>query len=296
MSAKLVRGGVKIKVLSRSFDGPKRRLNYTGLRGVQEEFWIENDRIDNEESEISNLLVTTKSYQVTKALKGVLARISNSCKICVLCNGLGVKEEIEEEMGDQLDIKNMMFGATSCGSEKVGDEGVVERGEGETFIGRWEEVELSIDDSFQQLLSPLNPTFIQNHQELRARLMVKLCVNGVINPITALTRQTNSIFLDNEEIRTLAQSTITSEIHPILSKESPLIPTPSQLMATVMDVAQKTRANQSSMLCDVLEGRKSENDFILGYLIRKGAEHSISTPTLQTLHTLIQAHDNSITT
>ena len=46
--------------------------------------------------------------------------------------------------------------------------------------------------------------------------------------------------------------------------------------------------NKSSLCVDLLNGRKTEVDFIYGSVIQKGVENQVPTPTLQVLHGLVK--------
>ena len=51
-----------------------------------------------------------------------------------------------------------------------------------------------------------------------------------------------------------------------------------EMEQVVRDVAKATSNNISSMRCDVLAGKKSEIDYISGYIHRLGQEQHIATP------------------
>jgi 2-dehydropantoate 2-reductase len=61
-----------------------------------------------------------------------------------------------------------------------------------------------------------------------------------------------------------------------------------KLEAIVLDVAEKTAKNTSSMLQDVRAGRPTEIDYINGYIVRKGKEQGIECKTNEKLIQLVK--------
>jgi 2-dehydropantoate 2-reductase len=60
----------------------------------------------------------------------------------------------------------------------------------------------------------------------------------------------------------------------------------------VSSVASRTSMNASSMLQDVLKGKKTEVDSINGYILRLAGKHSIPVPVNETLYALIKTLEN----
>ncbi len=103
----------------------------------------------------------------------------------------------------------------------------------------------------------------------------KLAVNAVINPLTALYRCRNGALLDGAE-RQLAMQQLASEVD-LLARQ--LFPDwPCDTASRSAEIARQTAANTSSMLADVLAGRRTEIDYINGYLLRHAQRLGIALP------------------
>ena len=63
--------------------------------------------------------------------------------------------------------------------------------------------------------------------------------------------------------------------------------TPAQAIGRVMEAAKITARNRSSMLQDVLAGRRTENDHLTGALLRLARRHRVAVPTHAAFHRLI---------
>lgn len=118
-------------------------------------------------------------------------------------------------------------------------------------------------------------------QELLYLQLEKLVINAMINPLTAIFDCKNGELFDKAPIvkmmRLLLQeaSHVIQLLPEIQRSEDPVIETrfsAQELEIKVLDVAEKTAANTSSMLQDVGAGRTTEIEYINGWIVRKGRE------------------------
>lgn len=98
---------------------------------------------------------------------------------------------------------------------------------------------------------------------------MKLVVNSILNPMTALLRCRNGEIL-NCGVRRTAARRLMNEIGNVVRGVMEEGPSDEELMRMVEVVVEKTAANKSSMLQDVLADRQTEIDYINGYIVRKG--------------------------
>lgn len=129
---------------------------------------------------------------------------------------------------------------------------------------------------------------VRNIHEARLR---KLLANVCLNPVTALFRVRNGA-LREPPYATLAEA-LALEAAPVLRAEGLAI-TGSEAIARVMDVARTTAGNRSSMLQDLLAGRRTENDHLTGALLRLARKHRIPVPTHAALHRLIRVMERGL--
>lgn len=131
----------------------------------------------------------------------------------------------------------------------------------------------------------------------------KLVVNAVINPLTALMGCRNGDLFSTEGSRRIAKrvcreaaGAYTSELkHATRSyledigdpqnegemtiRRLPRVLEWNMLEDEVYRVAELTKGNLSSMLVDVRQGKRTEIDFLNGYLLRLGKAHGYNMPT-----------------
>ena len=121
--------------------------------------------------------------------------------------------------------------------------------------------------------------------EIRQARLRKLLANVCLNPVTALFRVRNGAL--REPPYAILAEALASEAAPVLRAEGLSI-TPREAIARVMDVARTTARNRSSMLQDLLAGRRTENDHLTGALLRMARRHRLAVPTHSALHRLIR--------
>lgn len=118
--------------------------------------------------------------------------------------------------------------------------------------------------------------------ELLQLQLEKLAVNSILNPLTSLIDARNGNILYNFALtRTmrlmLAETSLVFRSLPEL-KGVPNVNTrfsPERLETLVVSVSNKTKDNISSMLADVRAGRRTEIEYINGYIVRRGEELGI---------------------
>ncbi|KAF1995800.1 hypothetical protein P154DRAFT_526066 [Amniculicola lignicola CBS 123094] len=111
----------------------------------------------------------------------------------------------------------------------------------------------------------------------------KLAVNCVINPLTVMLDARNGSVLYNYHL-TRVMRLLLSEISLVIRNlpELQYIPNvsqrfdPGRLESMVVGVANRTKDNISSMLADVRAGRRTEIDYINGWIVKRGEEQGVS--------------------
>lgn len=221
------------------------------------EFKIKSFSPETLNKQYDNVIFCTKAFDLVSAYKQVKPHLSIDANICCLCNGMGAQQELAEQLEP---TQTLWAGTTSEGALKLSHNKVKHTGKGDTFFGLWDKKA----DPEDFLLSDLGVANI--HQ----RLLEKLAINAIINPITALFSLQNGDIL-NDEYSPLIKATI-KELSDFFTdpkfeyyKHSQHL-TQTNLTNRVTTVAKLTSLNRSSMHEDVRLKRQTENDYISGYL------------------------------
>ena len=231
------------------------------------------------------VIICVKSYSLpylSRELKesGLLEERFKESQFILLMNGMGNREAF---LKSGLDPARLQEGITSLGVLLAGEGRMELKGRGKTVLqnGIGPEDRQFLEKRFSEkgFEIEFSPDF-QRHQFL------KLLVNATINPITALTRQQNGVVL-SPALKSTVQAVV-AEAVAIAEAEGLAIPE-KEALELVLSVAEKTAANTSSMLQDVLRGRKTEIEAINGYIFRRAEEHGIAAPVNETLYGMVKS-------
>ena len=244
-----------------------KHLRIQTLSGEQRRYQL-NTTVAYEHHYLSQVLVTTKAFDVLPAIRAISHRLNHRSVIVLMVNGMGVEQEVLNEFPD-YDIYN---GTTTEGAFRLAPFQVQHAGSGQTLFG--------------QAGRPAAPAWLQTWQktaldchweaDIERAMWRKLAVNCVVNPLTALNDCPNSELLHNAN---LAQQVVAlcTEIAPIMTAAGHPV-TASELLSDVQRVIRGTADNRSSMWQDVAAGRRSEIDYITGYLTRTAQKLQLASP------------------
>jgi 2-dehydropantoate 2-reductase len=118
----------------------------------------------------------------------------------------------------------------------------------------------------------------------------KLVVNAAVNPVTAIMGVTNGQALQLPEVYKLIHSAV-NEACSVAKARGIQLPW-SNPADVVVEVLQKTAANRSSMLQDVMRGEETEIDAINGAIIREAEKLGVSVPINEMLRDVIKSPSN----
>ena len=217
---------------------------------------------------IERLLVTTKAYALKPALHSVAHRLTRDCEVVLLINGMGLAEIARQICPDA----GIYCGTTTEGAYVMEKNKVRHSGRGVTLLGSLEGAARPAWFSRWQAIE------LESHwaDDIESALWHKLAINCAINPLTALHRCNNGHLLQDRQLAAEFDS-LCDEI-ALISESLGFAHTASKIHTAARTVASATADNRSSMLQDVSMGRKTEIDFITGYLVRCAQEQGVDVP------------------
>ncbi|MFT4416116.1 2-dehydropantoate 2-reductase [Fredinandcohnia humi] len=221
----------------------------------------------NSVSDEEFMIIAVKQY----VLEEVLLQLNDLDKIptvLFLQNGMGHIDAL-----DKLKNRTILLGVVEHGALKIDNARVLHTGIGKTKVALFR----GDKDKADLLVRENTTTFpIELHSNWREILTSKLIVNAVINPLTALFKIKNGELIYNRYFYHSMEALyneIISVIHPVTDN----------MWQQVCEICNNTAENKSSMLRDVEEGRKTEVEAILGYVINEAKRKNqklILTPFL----------------
>lgn len=232
------------------------------------------------------IVVTVKAWQVETAIEPLLPYISTDTIMMLMHNGMGTAQLIETKLADNP----LIVATTTHGAYKPSQEQVLHTGQGNTQLGGFNAKGAQCD-FLAKVMNHALPEVNWN-PNINAALWTKLAINCAINPLTAINQCKNGELAAPEFATELAN--ITRELVEVMNKEGIKVDFDS-LHTTIMQVVNATAANYSSMRQDVFHQRRTEIDFITGYLLKAAEKHHISTPENAKLYQRIKQIEQSWT-
>ncbi len=228
----------------------------------------------NHPKPIEQLLVTTKSYDTLDAIESVAHRITPQTRIVLLQNGMGPQQQLV----DRFPESPIYCGTTTEAAYRTGPQQVIHAGFGNTWIGPFNVASETLGQAAIQTLFEID---LVTHYEpdILHSLWKKLAINCAINGLTAIHDCHNGELLENPEYQ--------QELHALCEEfeqfaktlQQPLFDGP--LIDAVNAVASSTAENISSTLQDTRNQRRTEIDYLNGFICRKAESLGITLPTHQ---------------
>ena len=272
-AVRLARSGIPVRLIMRDTDILTQYRTAKGLtlveQGVERTYPVLGETPDNPEN-IHRLLVACKAYDAQSAIAQLQHRLVPGAEIVLLQNGLGSQDAV----ATQVPQARCIFASSTEGAFRDGDWRVVFAGNGYTWLGE------AGHATPPPWLKDLHAAGVPHEwsTDILTHLWRKLSINCAINPLTVLYQCRNGGLQDH----LCEVSTLCSELSELLKSYGHSSYTQG-LHREVERVIQATAANYSSMYQDVVNSRRTEVSYLLGYACRAANLHKLVLPHLQLL-------------
>ena len=251
------------------------------------------NRIVEEDGKMDMVFILVKSPCTSVAAQKAAQLVnSETGHIITLQNGVGNRNVILEHFDCP---ERVIQGVTAHGAMLKGLGHVEHTGLGNTTLAAPNSSD-STQTRVQEIASLLTvsgmETTIGNCDSMEGVVWGKLVINAGINPLTALYRVNNGVLAENATCREMLEKTV-AEAANVAYSQGITLPFCNPI-EMALEVARNTAMNQSSMLCDVLRGVKTEIDAINGAVVRAGAVSGASTEINQHLIDLVQRNSRLV--
>ncbi|HFP9251793.1 TPA: 2-dehydropantoate 2-reductase [Raoultella ornithinolytica] len=224
------------------------------------------------------LLVTLKAWQVSTAVKNLAHTLPAASPILLIHNGMGTIDELK---GVQ---QPLLQSSTTQAARRDGNV-IVHVANGTTHIGPAKDYPQDYSDLADTLQRVLPD--VAWHNNIRPATWSKLAVNCVINPLTALKECRNGDLRDYpQEVEVICR-----EVAAVMEREG-IHTSPENLLFYVHQVIESTAENISSMLQDIRAQRRTEIDYITGFLLKRARAHGLAVPENARLFELVKRKEN----
>jgi 2-dehydropantoate 2-reductase len=234
------------------------------------------------------ILVWVKAYDTKKAAVELEPLKKGKTCLLTLQNGIGNVEALK----NHWPVEQIAAGITSQGATVLSEGRIRHAGAGDTVIG-WVKPRQNGDKTLAPLFQALEQIGFPARLvgDVEGILWSKLLVNVGINALTALTRLRNGRLIQYAGTEAVLTDAV-REGHSVGLKkgisfiyEDPL--------DQVKKVCRNTSENISSMLQDMLKGKRTEIAQINGAIVREGQRLEIPTPVNRVLTDLVRTLEES---
>ena len=226
------------------------------------------------------ILICVKSYQVKAVIEALKSKISAHVIIVFCHNGMGACHNLADLQQSCLTL------LTTHGCKINSPFHAQHTGLGHCDLGSIHGdisplMRANITSTLEQALPTLTFT-----NDIKTKQWLKLAINCVINPLTAVENIDNGQLLDERFTPIITE--LISEIITVAAYENVKFNF-DELQEKIMQVAKNTAKNCSSMRSDILQQRKTEIDYINGYIVSLAKKSGILVPKNEKLVQQVKA-------
>jgi 2-dehydropantoate 2-reductase len=263
----------------------RRGLRVDGVRGtVKVRVTVAHERGD--EPVADRVVLAVKTYDTESAMRQHAAWVGPRTVVVTFQNGLGNVEAIGAVVG----AGGVLAGTSTQGVTLLGPGRVRHAGAGDTFVG---EPDGRISARARRTARVFRDAGIPCRAVADAplRLWTKLAINAGINALTAILRVPNGRLIGIPDAARLMDAAAAETARVARRLGVPL--EPAEAIARTRRTAERTAANRSSMLADVLAGRRTEIEAINGAVARFGRRARVPTPINDLLAALVRSIESA---
>lgn len=266
----------------------KKGLHISGIWGEYTVYELKTTTTPlNEHQDI--VFLTVKSFDTATAAREALTMVGPDTVVVSIQNGLGNIETLCEIFGKEKIIGGTaIFGAIVSEPSSV----VVTAIASETLVG---EIDGSVTHRVQSISRMLDragiPTKVSDN--IMRDIWNKVLYNVALNPLSAIFQVSYGHIADNIHTRWLIQQMISEafQVANVLGIDLGIESPDLYLEILWNQKLPRTREHKSSMLQDIMNGKRTEIDYINGAIMQLGAKYGIKTPYNSAIVRMVKAKE-----
>jgi 2-dehydropantoate 2-reductase len=226
------------------------------------------------------IVLGVKAYDLDEVLNQIEPVLKDKTVILTLQNGIDTEDRLHARLQ-----RDCVVGGVAYIYSKIAEPGVIDHyKKGAVAIGELMGHEsarvLAIRDVFTAADIPCHLS-----KDIRRSKWEKMCWNCVFNPITVLIDDHVAKALDHPEMTGVIRQ-IVGEVAAVSAALK--VPLPLDMPERVVKATQEIRDIHTSMYDDWKAGRRTEIDYLNGFIVRMGRELGIPTPVNEALTAMIK--------
>ncbi|MFQ6050809.1 MAG: ketopantoate reductase family protein [Candidatus Hydrothermarchaeota archaeon] len=234
------------------------------------------------------VFITTKAYDTRKALEQILPLLSEESIVISMQNGIGNEEVIEALVGRRRTMGGMaIFGAR-----------IVSPGHVEVTVYASECLVGSLNgdakksEMVARLISEAGIPAKPSDDIIREKWM-KAFYNIALNPLSAILKVPYGMLGENEGTLAIMRSMLEESFQVARAEGINLRFTAEEYFRYLIEKQlPPTAKHKSSMLQDIERGKRTEIDYLNGFIVKLGKKHGISTPVNETITNILKTMED----
>ncbi|MBI2134771.1 2-dehydropantoate 2-reductase [Candidatus Woesearchaeota archaeon] len=222
------------------------------------------------------IVLTTKATDNKRSLDEIKHLIRKSNTVLCLQNGLGNEEQIKKIVDCRVVRGIITAGVTFLEPGKV-------------VCSNLGNIFLEDSDASEKIADMLNESGLdaEIRKDIKKLIWKKLILNCVLNPLTAILKVENNGISDVLDVAKMISDEAVEA-----AKTQHIDFNKYKVFRDVCRVINSAGSNKSSMLQDILKGRKTEIDFLNGRIAEIAEKHKIGAPVNMALTDIIRFLEN----
>jgi 2-dehydropantoate 2-reductase len=280
----LARAGCDVTLIARQEHVTAIQENglYMECQSFQEHVTVKASAEYKSLAEADLVLFCVKSPDTESVAQEIKPFLAKDATVLSLQNGVDNCERIKTVLSNPI-YPAVVYVATGM----AGPGHVKHFGRGELVIGDLEGREACLDqlNSIQDYLNGGNvPCSIS--QKIKQEMWLKFLVNCSYNAISGIGQIEYGQMIQSAHINVLIEQ-IVKEFLAVAEKEGIHISAEQAITANAQ-IAKTMTKQKSSTAQDLMKCKKTEIDYLNGYVVRRGLVHQIPTPANQSVHALVK--------
>ncbi len=233
--------------------------------------------------EFDVVAVATKATANRKVALSLRSYIGEKTRLLLLQNGMGN----EDVFGRVMPRERILRAVVYQGVYRESPERILWWGKGLTYLGYPFFPSQSLEDAFLVELAELfeaSGLKARVAADLRREVWKKLIVNSAVNPLGAVTGCENLALVENRDLRDLLGHLVREG-----ERAAKLEGYSFDLLGKVEDLARRTGRNMNSMLQDFRRRKRTEIEFLNGFLVRFAEAHNEDLPYHRCLTSIVRS-------
>ena len=229
------------------------------------------------------ILLSVKSPDTEKTIRDIAPIVRSDAVILSLQNGVA-----NVDIAQKLTTNRVYAAVVYVASGMLGERTMKHHGRGELFIGAMNAPQPQDQENLAAICALFESAAVPCAiaQNLKKDMWLKFLVNCAYNAISGIGQSTYGEMVRVPEIVKQIEN-ITQEFLIIAAQEGVLISTIEAIEANA-SIASTMATQRSSTAQDLAKGKKTEIDFLNGYIVDLGKKHGVGVPHNASIHAMVK--------